>query len=289
MTKKIIFAIVAILTITFTLDSCSLLRKGLNAAKGMKKVFTKVSIKGAKNGSKVFTNVKYYENFGTTATKAITNLGKSSKKISAKVTKQTTKLKDQFAKKTSEMNKKILASKGRCFIKQNSQFIEGIIAEELLRSQDLCGIKDEGKLYKNMVHCGLNEYVAQNERALGVGKRGSETGKRSQTHHIVSGGTEGAAKSRSILTKFGIDINDANNGVILPQGEYCFAKGAKHGKTTNEYDEMIYQRLKKFESMSATHTNTQKLRGELRDIAKDLTNGKTRILSEGSHTVYKCN
>jgi hypothetical protein len=38
----------------------------------------------------------------------------------------------------------------------------------------------------------------------------------SAAHHIVAGGAPGAAEARSVLSRFGIDINAAENGVFLP-------------------------------------------------------------------------
>lgn len=35
-------------------------------------------------------------------------------------------------------------------------------------------------------------------------------------HHIVAGNSPKASEARAIMQKFGIDINDASNGVFLP-------------------------------------------------------------------------
>lgn len=37
-----------------------------------------------------------------------------------------------------------------------------------------------------------------------------------EAHHIVAGMAEAAAPARNVLEKFGIGINDAENGVFLP-------------------------------------------------------------------------
>ena len=46
-------------------------------------------------------------------------------------------------------------------------------------------------------------------------------------HHIVAGSSPKAAEARAILQKFGVDINDATNGVFLPTVKNV-AEGAYH-------------------------------------------------------------
>jgi hypothetical protein len=37
------------------------------------------------------------------------------------------------------------------------------------------------------------------------------------SHHIVAGGAHAAAPARGVLTRYGIDVNAAENGVFLPR------------------------------------------------------------------------
>ncbi len=41
-------------------------------------------------------------------------------------------------------------------------------------------------------------------------------GYKNAAHHIVAGSADRAKEARAILQKYGVDINDASNGVFLP-------------------------------------------------------------------------
>lgn len=58
-------------------------------------------------------------------------------------------------------------------------------------------------------------------------------------HHIVAGNSAKAAEARSILQKYGIDINDASNGTFLPTVKDV-AESAYHPSlhTNAYYDEV---------------------------------------------------
>ena len=64
-------------------------------------------------------------------------------------------------------------------------------------------------------------------------------------HHVVEGRDPAAERSRKILEKFGIDINDAANGIFLPDGsEESIFKGPAHKTShTKEYSEYVYNEL----------------------------------------------
>lgn len=86
--------------------------------------------------------------------------------------------------------------------------------------------------------------------------------RRAQAHHIVAGGKPAAEGSRKILQKFGIDINDPRNGILLPMNTESIFKGPLHGnhcahncvdfagKTFQDYDSYIFSRLKEAKSSS---------------------------------------
>lgn len=64
-------------------------------------------------------------------------------------------------------------------------------------------------------------------------------------HHIVAGTSKFAEESRNILAKFGIDINDAVNGVFLPT-EKGVSKAVYHpGLNTEKYNKNVTEMLKK--------------------------------------------
>jgi RHS repeat-associated protein len=64
-------------------------------------------------------------------------------------------------------------------------------------------------------------------------------------HHIVAGSSPKAAEARAILQKYGVDINDANNGVFLPTIK-DLSEGAYHPSlhTNAYYNEVNKQLLK---------------------------------------------
>jgi hypothetical protein len=64
-------------------------------------------------------------------------------------------------------------------------------------------------------------------------------------HHIVAFGDDRAADARAILDSFGIDINDASNGVFLPCRKTCQAQGMWHPSLhTETYHAEVFTRLR---------------------------------------------
>ena len=84
-------------------------------------------------------------------------------------------------------------------------------------------------------------------------------------HHIVAGRDSGAAKSREILEKFGIDINDAANGVFLPN-EKNVSKAIYHPMlNTNKYNDNVYEMLSKAKTREEAIGILDKIRNKLLD------------------------
>jgi RHS repeat-associated protein len=88
-------------------------------------------------------------------------------------------------------------------------------------------------------------------------------------HHIVPATDKRAELARQILQKFGIAINDAENGVFLRTG--AEGKGALHvGKHSSEYIDKVTEALKKA-------TNRQEALDELNQVRYDLEEGNMKL------------
>ena len=108
------------------------------------------------------------------------------------------------------------------------------------------------KLAKNMIDSGIARPV------------------QTAAHHIVAGTSKFATEARAILTKFGIGINDAVNGVFLPKNlQSANPTGATVHSTlhTAEYYSMVTDML-------STCTSKQEIMDTLKSIGKMLSNGE---------------
>ena len=102
------------------------------------------------------------------------------------------------------------------------------------------------------------------------------------THHVVEGGEKSAEKSRQLLEDVGIDINDAANGIFLPDGSESIFIGPHHGTSHSEkYTEMVYNRLLPHKG------DRNKIIEELTKIKHDLYDGKMPLRSKNQ--VYNKN
>ena len=101
-------------------------------------------------------------------------------------------------------------------------------------------------------------------------------------HHVVEGNDPAAIASRRILEQFGIDINDAANGIFLPSdSNRSIFKGAVH-KThhTEEYSEYVYRELKDCKSR-------EEVIKKLTEIKHHLYDGKLSL--QGDNQEYNKN
>jgi hypothetical protein len=85
-----------------------------------------------------------------------------------------------------------------------------------------------------------NSNCSSNAQILGANLVASGAVRPSETaaHHIVASASSKAASARAQLAKFGIDINDASNGVFLPRGSASVnpAGASVHSRIhTNDY------------------------------------------------------
>ena len=85
-------------------------------------------------------------------------------------------------------------------------------------------------------------------------------------HHIVAGTASGAENAREILTKFGIDINNASNGVFLPTQRNVVNSAYHPSLHSTEYYEKV-------DDMLSAATNREEAIEILHEIADQLAEG----------------
>ncbi|QAA34159.1 AHH domain-containing protein [Clostridium manihotivorum] len=103
-------------------------------------------------------------------------------------------------------------------------------------------------------------------------------------HHIVAWDAEKASVSRGILSKYGIDVDSASNGVLLPyeRNEYVTTEAMHNGGHSAEYYKAVENRITliddyvKAHGISATQ-GKMLVSEELQNIRKDLLNGILKI------------
>ena len=86
-------------------------------------------------------------------------------------------------------------------------------------------------------------------------------------HHIVAGSSQKAAEARAILMKYGVDINDASNGVFLPTVKNVTNAAYHPSLHTNAYYDEVNTLLKEA-------TSKQDVLDILSYIAQSLQDGK---------------
>lgn len=70
-----------------------------------------------------------------------------------------------------------------------------------------------------LVHntCLLSNSPSSRQLGKNLEEAGTSRPSDSAAHHIVAGRAKSAAQARTVLKDFGVDINDAANGVFLPR------------------------------------------------------------------------
>lgn len=116
-----------------------------------------------------------------------------------------------------------------------------------------------------LVHNGCSKRLARNiERATGIARPDGYA-----THHIVAGGAKRAKPAQQVLERYGIHIDDAANGVYLPNSiEAARVSGAAYhrGLHSNAY----YDKVNLIMEQSTTK---EEAISRLADIAADLVQG----------------
>ena len=121
-------------------------------------------------------------------------------------------------------------------------------------------------------------FVKQNSVILGenLAKKGVVRQAETAAHHIVAATEKAAAPARRILTKFGIDINAAENGIFLPNSYKSTAEGTihigSHGREYYDYVNRVLRPAKTQEQVFQT----------LADLRSDLLNGKLPLNTRGA-------
>lgn len=131
-------------------------------------------------------------------------------------------------------------------------------------------------LKRNMYRC-MN---TDEQKMLAKEKLLSPKGRSAQAHHIVPGNNSLSIRSREILKKCNVDINDPRNGIFLPEHPKSIFKGSIHGKHVPDYDKEILERL---ETMVKKYGYKERMAEQvLDDVKRDLYNGSIRLLKKYS-------
>ena len=107
--------------------------------------------------------------------------------------------------------------------------------------------------------------------------------KPNQAHHVIPGtsNSEAAKEARRILTQCNIDINDMRNCVFLPMHPQSILAGSLHGKHTNQYEEIVKNRLLEAKNKGGCDAVMEAL-----DMIKiEIKRGKIALLSKQKHSV----
>lgn len=91
-------------------------------------------------------------------------------------------------------------------------------------------------------------------------------------HHIVEGNDVSATKSREILSKLEVGINDPENGILLPENpDTSIYKGVVHKTShTKEYSDYVYNKIKDC-------STREELVSKLNEIKYELYKGKLNL------------
>lgn len=152
---------------------------------------------------------------------------------------------------------------------------------ELIKRQDLGKSPSGTILFKNMMLFQENKKIKAILKEKVLSKRLGQKG--FQAHHVVAGNSPTAKKTRKILEKCGIDINDARNGILLPMHSKSIFKGSLHGNHIREYDEIVYKRI----SEAYRKFGEKGVEEAIYNIKKDLYNGNIQLLSKDKHYVNR--
>ena len=103
--------------------------------------------------------------------------------------------------------------------------------------------------------------LARNLKKAGISKPKDY---KTAAHHIVAGSDSNAERSRSILERFEIGINDASNGVFLPYEKNAPTNAVYHPSlNTQKYNENVYKMLRSATSREQVISTLKKIRNML--------------------------
>ena len=97
-------------------------------------------------------------------------------------------------------------------------------------------------------------------------------------HHIVAVGEKAAAEAANILTKLGIDLNGASNGVYLCMNTNICEGSIHLGKHSDEYYSIVNARIRNaYNKGSNFAAQKSAVILELDKIARDLMSGNLKL------------
>lgn len=126
----------------------------------------------------------------------------------------------------------------RLLITRKNQFISSKdyikwIAQESNVKQLKRGMPKDGKVLRDNMKMAMGKHYKEGDNAA---------------HHLVGDSPESAI-AKGILEKYGIDINDPINGILLPTNRKGTLKGTLHGgRHTKKYCDEVNNRLRKARS-----------------------------------------
>ena len=155
------------------------------------------------------------------------------------------------------------------------------ISPEILSKQKL-GYEADSKILKENAWLGLTP--AERKQLKDEAKSSKLLGRQpNQAHHVIPGtsSSEAAKKARQILNQCGVDINDMRNCIFLPMHPKSILVGSLHGKHTNQYEEIIKNRILEAKKKGGCNAVMEAL-----DMIKlEITRGKIALLSKQKHSV----
>ena len=155
------------------------------------------------------------------------------------------------------------------------------ISPEILSIQKL-GYEADSKILKENAWLGLTP--AERKQLKDEARSSKLLGRQpNQAHHVIPGtsSSEAAKKARQILNQCGVDINDMRNCIFLPMHPKSILVGSLHGKHTNQYEEIIKNRILEAKKKGGCNAVMEAL-----DMIKlEITRGKIALLSKQKHSV----
>lgn len=155
------------------------------------------------------------------------------------------------------------------------------ISPDILNKQKF-GFEADSKVLRENALLGLPP--AGRKHLENEAKLSKQIGRKpNQAHHVIPGtsSSEAAKKARQILNQCGVDINDMRNCIFLPMHPKSILVGSLHGKHTNQYEEIIKNRLLEAKKKGGCNAVIEAL-----DMIKlEITRGKIALLSKQKHSV----
>lgn len=179
---------------------------------------------------------------------------------------------DMAKKPFSQMGSRIKLAKTRIKIRPENQYIKAddyaAWAAKAENAEKLSSMKFGVEKDAKVLRRNMKIYMGEKYQYAEAGGNAA--------HHIV-GEHELAAPSRAVLEKYGIDINDPRNGILLPMGPEKVLKGTNH--RGNHYDDYFNEVNRR---MSGVKSKEECLE-VLDDLKKELYDGSLHLRAIENH------